>query len=64
MLAKMIEDLVEIKVYDAQFYDYSQEHFLGILNEFNPDYVGISSLTSEYDSRSSINKNWIPIRGL
>jgi magnesium-protoporphyrin IX monomethyl ester (oxidative) cyclase len=48
LLAAMVKDLVEIKIIDAQFYDLSIEKFSNEVQDFKPDYVGISVLSSEY----------------
>ena len=48
LLAAMVKDIVNIKIIDAQFYDLTEEAFAKELIKFNPHYVGISSLTSEY----------------
>ena len=50
LLATMIQDKYEVKIVDAQFYDMSEEQFKKEVEEFQPDCVGISILTSEYAS--------------
>jgi len=47
-LAAMVKNDVIVKVVDANFYNLSQDQFTALLQEFCPDYVGISVLTSEY----------------
>ena len=59
LLAAMVKEYVEVKIIDAQFYDLSKKEFLEELQEFNPDYVGISSLTSEYGEILHITSNLI-----
>ncbi len=71
LLAAMVRDLVEIKIIDAQFYNLSQEDFKREIENFNPDYVSFSILTSEYSSRldiasklvKEVNSNIIVIAG-
>ncbi|MBU1659467.1 B12-binding domain-containing radical SAM protein [bacterium] len=48
LLAAMVKDIVEVHIIDAQFYDMSREEFKNRLKEINPDYIGISILSSEY----------------
>ncbi|MAF95800.1 MAG: hypothetical protein CMM60_08620 [Rhodospirillaceae bacterium] len=48
LLGTMIEDLYEVKIIDANFYDLTEEQFEAEIREFKPDVVGISLLTSEY----------------
>lgn len=48
LLATMIKDEVDVKIIDAQFYNMSQDEFRKEVEEFNPDLVGISLLSSEY----------------
>jgi len=50
MLAAMIQDKYEVKIVDAQFHNMSKEQFKKEVQEFHPDCVGISILTSEYSS--------------
>lgn len=47
-LAAIVKDVVEIKIVDANYYDLTQEQFEAEIRSFQPDYVGISVLTSEY----------------
>ena len=47
-LAAMVESVVEVKIIDAQFRDLTIEEFKQQIREFNPDYVGISVMSSEY----------------
>lgn len=48
MLATMLKDKYEVCIVDAQFYDLSENEFRRRVDEFAPDCVGISMLTSEY----------------
>ena len=50
MLGAMLKDKYEIKIVDAQFYNMSEEQFKKEVEEFLPDCVGISVLSSEYAS--------------
>lgn len=50
MLAAMFKDKYEVKIVDAQFYNMSEEQFEKEIQEFQPDCVGISVLSSEYAS--------------
>jgi anaerobic magnesium-protoporphyrin IX monomethyl ester cyclase len=47
-LAAMVKDIVEVKIIDANYYNLTQEQFEEDIRKFEPDYVGISVLTSEY----------------
>jgi len=48
LLGRMAGKEADVKIIDAQFYNLSIEEFIGQIAEFDPDYVGISMLTSEY----------------
>ena len=48
LLGKMVEDDVDVTIIDAQFYDLTLDEFKNKIAEVDPDYVGISMLTSEY----------------
>lgn len=48
LLAAMVTDIVDVVIIDAQFYNISREEFSKLLQEHQPDFVGISVLTSEY----------------
>jgi len=48
LLAKMVKDIVDVVVIDAQFEDMPIELFQEKIAAIRPDYVGISLLTSEY----------------
>ncbi|MBU1196521.1 MAG: B12-binding domain-containing radical SAM protein [Proteobacteria bacterium] len=48
LLAAMVKDIVEVQIIDAHFYNLSIEEFKKQLIEGDPDYVGISVLTTEY----------------
>jgi radical SAM superfamily enzyme YgiQ (UPF0313 family) len=50
MLGTMIQETYEVKIIDAQFYKLSEEDFRKEVENFKPDCVGISVLTSEYSS--------------
>lgn len=54
LLAAMVKDIVEVHVIDAQFYDMSQEVFSQKIKEIDPDYIGISILSSEYQDTLDI----------
>jgi len=53
-LAAMVKDIVEIKIVDANYYNLTQEQFETEIRGFQPDYVGISVLTSEYGNTLDI----------
>lgn len=71
LLATMLQDKYEIKIVDAQFYNMSEEQFKQEVQNFQPDCVGISVLSSEYasildtaaDIVKEINKDIITIAG-
>lgn len=71
LLATMLQDKYEVQIVDAQFYNLSEEQFRAKIEEFKPDCVGISLLTSEYASILDIaarivkelNKDIITIAG-
>jgi len=46
--AAILKDDVDTTIIDAQFYNLSVDEFKARIKEINPDYVGISLLTSEY----------------
>ena len=48
LLGKMVEEDVDVKIIDAQFYDLSLKEFVRQVMEYGADYIGISMLTSEY----------------
>lgn len=50
LLAAMVKDLVDVKIVDAQFGNLSQEDFQEEIRAYQPDYVGLSLLTSEYEA--------------
>jgi anaerobic magnesium-protoporphyrin IX monomethyl ester cyclase len=50
LLGKMVEDYADVTIIDAQFYDLSIEEFSERISKIEPDYVGISLLTSEYSA--------------
>lgn len=54
LLAKMVEDDVDVKIIDAQFYNISLESFLEEVKNYSPDYVGISILCSDYEETLNI----------
>lgn len=49
LLAAMVKDLVEVKIIDGQFANLTRPAFQEQIREFEPDYVGLSLLTSEYE---------------
>jgi len=49
LLAAVVKDIVDVKVIDAQMYNLSEEEFEDQIKKYNPDYVGISILSSEYE---------------
>ncbi len=55
LLAEMVKDEVDVKIVDAQFYDLSVEDFKKEVRDYQPDYVGISVLTSEYENTLDIS---------
>ncbi|MBU3956625.1 B12-binding domain-containing radical SAM protein [bacterium] len=71
ILAAMIQDRYEVKIIDAQFYNMSKGQFKKEIQEFRPDCVGISILTSEYetivgtaaDIIKKVDKNIVTIAG-
>ncbi|MDD5194284.1 MAG: radical SAM protein [Candidatus Omnitrophica bacterium] len=71
MLATMLEGKYELAIVDCQRYGLTQEQFKLRLEEFKPDCVGISLLTSEYAAIldtcahivKKVNKNIITIAG-
>lgn len=50
VLAAIVKDIVEIKIIDANYYNMTEDQFEAEIRSFQPDYVGISVLTSEYGS--------------
>lgn len=71
VLAAMVKDIVEIKILDANYYRLTEKQFEDEVRNFQPDYVGISVLTSEYGNTldiaaaivKSVNKNTVVIAG-
>lgn len=71
LLAAMVRDIVEIKIIDAHFYNLTQEEFKKVIEDYNPDYVSFSILTSEYGETldigarivKSVNPNIVVIAG-
>jgi len=49
LLAAMVKDLVDVKIIDAQFHNLDRDTFKQQVAEYQPDYVGLSLLTSEYE---------------
>ena len=47
-LGACVEDIVEVKIIDAQNYQMSIETFCKEISDYNPDFVGISILSTEY----------------
>jgi radical SAM superfamily enzyme YgiQ (UPF0313 family) len=50
LLAAMVKNIVDVKIVDAQFADLSQKEFQEEIRAYQPDYVGLSLLTSEYEA--------------
>jgi radical SAM superfamily enzyme YgiQ (UPF0313 family) len=48
LLAQMVRDEVDVKIIDAQFDDLSRDAFKEQVAQYQPDFVGLSLLTSEY----------------
>lgn len=48
VIAAVVRDIVEVKIVDAQIHNMSEETFRKEIEDYQPDYVGISLLTSEY----------------
>lgn len=48
LLAQMVRKEVDVKIIDAQFENMSREAFQKQIADYQPDYVGLSLLTSEY----------------
>lgn len=71
LLSAMVKDLVDVKIVDAQFHNMTKEAFKKVIENYNPDYVGVSVMTSEYCDIldiaagivKNINKNIIVIAG-
>jgi radical SAM superfamily enzyme YgiQ (UPF0313 family) len=72
LLADIAKDAIEeIKIIDAQFDDLTIEEFKKEIEEFNPDLVGVSILTTEYskigdiciDIVKEVNQNTIIVAG-
>lgn len=57
LLAAMVKDLVEVKIFDAQFYDLTPEQFKDEIRNYRPDYIGISLMASEYHDILDITAN-------
>jgi len=58
-LATMVKDFVDVKIIDANFYKMSKQEFGAEVEAFNPDYVGISVLTSEYGKTLDITADLV-----
>lgn len=59
LLAEMAKEEVDVKIVDAQFYDLSVQQFIDEVNDYKPDYVGISVLTSEYGNILDLAANTV-----
>ena len=59
LLAQMVREKVDVKIIDAQFENMSRDTFKAQVAEFNPDYAGLSLLTSEYADSLDIAANII-----
>jgi len=57
LLAAMVRDIVDIKIIDAHFYNFTQDEFKNMIEDYNPDYVSFSILTSEYGETLDIGAN-------
>lgn len=55
LLAAVVKDIVDIKIIDAQFYDMTQEEFKKEIEEYAPDFFGVSVMTSEYQDTLDIS---------
>ncbi|MBT5264710.1 MAG: B12-binding domain-containing radical SAM protein [Rhodospirillaceae bacterium] len=47
-MAAMVDDLVDVRVLDCQFYGRSIQDFETEIRDFAPDFIGISQMTTEY----------------
>ena len=59
LLGAVVKDEVDVKVVDAQRYNISKDQFREIIKKYQPDYVGISQLTSEYAKVLSITAGMV-----
>ncbi len=57
ILAAMVKNDVKVKIIDAHFYNMSLEEFEKQVEEYGPDYVGISVMTTEYADILDITAN-------
>ncbi|QEP42775.1 radical SAM protein [Ectothiorhodospiraceae bacterium BW-2] len=57
LLATMVEDIVDVKIVDAQKYNLSIGDFVEIVKGFSPKYFGVSVITSEYAETLDIAAN-------
>lgn len=57
ILAAMVKNDVKVKIIDAHFYNMSLEEFEKQVEEYGPDYVGISVMTTEYADVLDITAN-------
>ena len=48
ILAAMVRNIVDVTILDAHFYNLTTEQFREKLKQLQPDFIGISILTSEY----------------
>ena len=48
VLAAVVRDLVDVEILDANAGNLSPEAFRAMISELQPDYVGLSLLTTEY----------------
>ena len=49
LLGTMIKDDVDLKIVDAQFYNICKDEFRKNIEDYDPDLIGISLLSTEYD---------------
>lgn len=54
LLGAMVRGMVEVKILDAQFYDFSCATFIDEVAAYGPDFAGISILSSEYGATLDI----------
>lgn len=54
LLAAVVKDIVDVKIIDAQLYNLSEQEFKEQIEEFSPDFIGVSIMTSEYQDTLDI----------
>ena len=64
LLGALVKDRVDVEIIDAQFYDLTVEEFKTRIRNSDPDFAGISVLTSEYENTLDVTadaiKNVLP----